>query len=105
MSMDRVSKTLLCILVLVLGLLVCRPFLNPGAAQSPGAAQKPGATQVRARSYEHVRFLGGFNTSTGAVIMLLDSRNGNIWSYGLTERRVSYVGQLTELGQALTQTQ
>ena len=93
MCIDRVSKTLLCVLVLMLGLLVCRPFLSPGAAQT------------RARSYDYVRYLGGFNTSTGHVILLLDSRNGNIWSYGLTEHRVSYVGQLTELGQPLVQTQ
>ena len=89
MSLDRVSQTLLCVLVLMLGLLAVRPFLTQGTAQT------------RAKSYDHVRYLGGFNANTGAVIILLDSRNGNVWSYGLTEGRVSFVGQLTELGQPL----
>jgi hypothetical protein len=91
MYLDRFSKTLLCILVLMLGLLVFRPFFSPEAAQT------------QARNYDYVRYLGGFNTSTGQVMILLDSRNGNIWSYGLSERRVSYVGQLTQLGQPLVQ--
>jgi hypothetical protein len=92
MFLDRISKTLLGIVVVVLSLLVFRPFLNPGAAQT------------QARNYDYVRYLGGFNASTGQVILLLDSRNGNIWSYSLIDRRASFVGQLTEMGQPLVQT-
>jgi hypothetical protein len=93
MYIDRASKILLGVLVVMLGLLVCRPFLHHGLAQQ------------RVRSYDHVRYLGAFHAGTGEVLLLLDARNGNIWSYGLTERRVNYVGQLTELGQPLVQTQ
>jgi hypothetical protein len=31
-------------------------------------------------------------------MVLLDTRHGDVWVYGLTERTVLYLGQLTELG-------
>jgi hypothetical protein len=89
MDIDRVSKILLCVLLLMLSLLVGKLFLTSRSAQA------------QARSYNHITYLGGFNANTGAVIILLDTRNGNVWSYGLTEGRVYYVGQLVELGQPL----
>jgi hypothetical protein len=91
MHLDRITKFLLGVLVLVLGLLAFSSYLHSEAVPPLGR-----------RSYDHVRFLGGFGSGIGASIILLDTRNGNIWSYNLTDRHSTYVGQLTELGQPLT---
>jgi hypothetical protein len=95
MHIDRVTKVLLGVLVLVLAVLAFRPFLASEAAPPPRVA----------RSYDHVKFLGAFGSGIGANILLLDATNGNIWSYNLIDQRATYVGQLTELGQPLTAAQ
>ncbi len=86
---NSVTRILLCVLVLLLAVLAFRPFLGPEAAPA------------QVGSYDHVKYLGGFGNSTGAVIILLDARNGTLWSYSLTDRRVSNLGKLTELGKPL----
>jgi hypothetical protein len=92
MHIDRGTKLLLCALIFVLGVLVLRPFFASEATSQP-----------MRQNFEHVRYLGGFGSGIGASILLLDVRNGDIWSYNLIDPRATYVGQLTELGQPLLQ--
>lgn len=91
--MDKVTRFLLAALVLVLALIACRPFLASEAAPPPPP------------SYNHVKFLGAFGTGIGANALLMDSRNGDIWSYDLTDGRAVHVGRLTTLGAALVRPQ
>ena len=88
--MDRLTKILLCVLVFFLAFLSTRIFLNHTAAS--GATSK----------YDYIQYLGGFVGSSDAAMVLLDTRNGNMWLYGLGEPTVLYLGQLTELGRPLT---
>lgn len=90
MRLDNGTKVLLGALVLVLALLAVKPFLASEAAPLQ-----------QARSYDHVRFLGSFGSGIGAKVILLDARNGDIWSYGLLDRNATYVGRLTDLGEPL----
>jgi hypothetical protein len=86
---DRVTKILLCALVFFLGFLTTRVFLDLTAA--PGHMGK----------YDYIQYLGGFVGSSDAAMVLLDTRNGDLWLYGLSEPTVLYLGQLTELGRPL----
>src|ERR671923_2257857 len=87
---DRVTKMLLCALVFFLAFLSTRIFLDLTAAS--GHASK----------YDHIHYLGGFVGNSDAAMVLLDTRNGDVWLYGLGEQTVLYLGQLTELGRPLT---
>jgi hypothetical protein len=91
--MDKVTRLLLAALVLVLALLACRPFLASEAAPPLPL------------NYNHIKFLGAFGTGIGANALLMDSRNGDIWSYDLTQGHAIYVGKLTTLGSALVRPQ
>src|SRR5437762_13626465 len=86
---DRTTKILLCALVLFLGFLAGRAGLDLAAGPA------------RTGSYDYIQYLGGFVGSSGAAMVLLDTRNGAVWIYGLTEQSVIHLGQLTELGQPL----
>src|SRR5215831_17481054 len=87
---DRVTKILLCTLVFFLGFLSTRTFLDLTAASGPMS------------KYDHIQYLGGFVGSSDAAMVLLDTRNGDVWLYGLGQPHVLYLGQLTELGRPLT---
>jgi hypothetical protein len=87
---DRVTKILLCALVFLLAFLSTRTFLDHTAASGPLS------------KYNHIQYLGGFVGSADAAMVLLDTRNGDVWLYGLGEPTVLYLGQLTELGRPLT---
>src|SRR5919108_6541955 len=86
---DRVTKMLLCALVFFLAFLSTRIFLDLTAAS--GHMSK----------YDYIQYLGGFVGSSDAAMVLLDTRNGDVWLYGLGEPTVLYLGQLTELGRPL----
>jgi hypothetical protein len=86
---DRMAKAMLCALVLFLGLLAARAFLDVTAGP------------VRAGNYDYIQYLGGFVGHAGAAMVLLDTRNGDVWIYGLTEQTVIYLGKLTQLGRPL----
>jgi hypothetical protein len=86
---DRVMKILLCALVFLLAFLSTRTFLDFTAAS--GHMSK----------YDYIQYLGGFVGSSDAAMVLLDTRNGDVWLYGLGEQTVLYLGQLTELGRPL----
>src|SRR5262245_62195000 len=88
-QIERVIKILLCPLVFFLAFLATRVFLDLTAA--PGHMGK----------YDHIQYLGGFVGSSEAALVLLDTRNGDLWLYGLAEPTVLYLGQLTELGRPL----
>ena|GEM_PF-1881716 len=87
---DRMTKILLCALVFFLAFLSTRTFLDLTAAS--GSMSK----------YDYIQYLGGFVGSSDAAMVLLDTRNGDVWLYGLGEPTVLYLGQLTELGRPLT---
>jgi len=87
---DRVTKILLCALVFFLAFLSTRTFLDLTAAS--GHISK----------YDYIQYLGGFVGSSDAAMVLLNTRNGDVWLYGLGEQTVLYLGQLTELGRPLT---
>jgi hypothetical protein len=87
---DRVTKILLCALVFLLAFLSTRTFLDLTAASGPLS------------KYNYIQYLGGFVGSADAAMVLLDTRNGDVWLYGLGEPTVLYLGQLTELGRPLT---
>jgi hypothetical protein len=87
---DRMTKILLCALVFFLAFLSTRTFLDLTAAS--GSMSK----------YDHIQYLGGFVGSSDAAMVLLDTRSGDVWLYGLGEPTVLYLGQLTELGRPLT---
>jgi hypothetical protein len=87
---NRVTKILLCALVFFLAFLSTRTFLGLTAAS--GSMSK----------YDYIQYLGGFVGSSDAVMVLFDTRNGDMWLYGLGEPTVLYLGQLTELGRPLT---
>jgi hypothetical protein len=87
---DRVTKILLCVLVFLLAFLSTRTFLGLTAASGS------------MRKYNYIQYLGGFVGSSDAAMVLLDTRNGDVWLYGLGEPTVLYLGQLTELGRPLT---
>jgi hypothetical protein len=87
---DRVTKILLCALVFFLAFLSTRTFL--GLTATSGSMSK----------YDYIQYLGGFVGSSDAVMVLFDTRNGDMWLYGLGEPTVLYLGQLTELGRPLT---
>ena len=87
---NRVMKILLCTLVFFLGFLSTRTFLDLTAASGPMS------------KYDHIRYLGGLVGDSDAAMVLLDTRNGDVWLYGLGEPTVLYLGQLTELGRPLT---
>lgn len=91
--MDKATRFLLAALVLVLALIACRPFLASEAAPPP------------LPSYNHIKFLGAFGTGIGANALLMDSRNGDIWSYNLIEGSASHVGRLSVLGSPLARPQ
>ena len=86
---NRVMKILLCTLVFFLGFLSTRTFLDLTAASGPMS------------KYDHIRYLGGLVGDSDAAMVLLDTRNGDVWLYGLGEPTVLYLGQLTELGRPL----
>ena len=88
--MDRLTKSLLCALVFFLAFLSTRIFLGLTAAS--GAPSK----------YDYIQYLGGLVGRSDAAMVLLDTRNGDMWLYGLAEPAVLYLGQLTELGRPLT---
>jgi len=87
---DRVTKVLLCTLVFFLGFLSTRTFLDLTSASGPMS------------KYDHIQYLGGFVGNSDAAMVLLDTRNGDVWLYSLGEPTVLYLGQLTELGRPLT---
>jgi|RhiMetStandDraft_8_1073273.scaffolds.fasta_scaffold01625_2 hypothetical protein len=87
---SRVTKILLCVLVFFLAFLSTRTFLDLTAAS--GSMSK----------YDYIQYLGGFVGSSDAAMVLFDTRNGDMWLYGLGEPTVLYLGQLTELGRPLT---
>jgi len=87
---DRVTKILLCALVFFLAFLSTRTFLDPTAASGPVS------------KYDHIQYLGGIVGNSDAAMVLLDTRNGDVWLYGLGEPTVLYLGQFTELGRPLT---
>jgi hypothetical protein len=86
-----VTRILLGVILLLVGFLVLRPVLTPAIAQG------------QARGYDHIRFMGGFVGTSGAVMVLLDARNGNLWLYGVTNPTVSFMGKISDLGKPLTQ--
>jgi len=86
---DKLTKILLCALVFLLAFLGTRTFLDLTAAS--GSMSK----------YDHIHYLGGFVGNSDAAMVLLDTRNGDVWLYGLGEQTVLYLGQLTELGRPL----
>ena len=87
---DKLTKILLCALVFLLAFLGTRTFLDLTAASGPMS------------KYDHIHYLGGFVGNSDAAMVLLDTRNGDVWLYGLGEQTVLYLGQLTELGRPLT---
>src|SRR5262249_31371777 len=87
---DRGTKILVCALVFFLAFLSTRIFLDLTAASGPTS------------KYDCIQYLGGFVGSSDAAMVLLDTRNGDVWLYGLGEPTVLYLGQLTELGRPLT---
>src|SRR5215831_7391770 len=87
---DRMTKSLLCALVFFLAFLSTRTFLDLTAASGPMS------------KYDYIHYLGGFVGSSDAAMVLLDTRSGDVWLYGLGEPTVLYLGQLTELGRPLT---
>ena len=87
---DKLTKILLCALVFLLAFLGTRTFLDLTAASVPMS------------KYDHIHYLGGFVGNSDAAMVLLDTRSGDVWLYGLGEQTVLYLGQLTELGQPLT---
>ena len=87
---DRVTKILLGALVFFLAFLSTRTFLDLTAASGPMS------------KYDYIQYLGGFVGNSNAAMVLLDTRNGDMWLYGLSEPTVLYLGQLTELGRPLT---
>src|SRR5919205_768613 len=87
---DRVTKILLGVLVFLLAFLGTRTFLDLTVALGPMS------------KYVYIQFLGSFVGSSDAAMVLLDTRNGDVWLYGLGEPTVLYLGQLTELGRPLT---
>src|SRR5438093_9847102 len=87
---DKLTKILLCALVFLLAFLGTRTFLDLTAASGPLS------------KYDHIHYLGGFVGNSDAAMVLLDTRNGDVWLYGLAEPTVLYLGQLTELGSPLT---
>ena len=89
---DRTTKILLCALVLFLGFLAGRAGLDLAAGPA------------RTGSYDYIQYLGGFVGSSGAAMVLLDTRNGDVRIYGLTEQTVIHLGKLTELGRPLART-
>ena len=86
---DKLTKILLCALVFLLAFLGTRTFLDLTAASGPMS------------KYDHIHYLGGFVGNSDAAMVLLDTRNGDVWLYGLGEQTVLYLGQLTELGRPL----
>jgi len=86
---DKLTKILLCALVFLLAFLGTRTFLDFTAASGPMS------------KYDHIHYLGGFVGNSDAAMVLLDTRNGDVWLYGLGEQTVLYLGQLTELGRPL----
>ena len=86
---DRVTKILLCAVVFFLAFLSTRTYLDLTAASGPMS------------KYDHIRYLGGLVGDSDAAMVLLDTRNGDVWLYGLGEQTVLYLGQLTELGRPL----
>jgi hypothetical protein len=86
---DRVTKILLSMLVFFLAFLSTRTLLDRTV------------TSGHMSKYDHVHYLGGFVGSSDAAMVLLDTRNGDVWLYGLGEQTVLYLGQLTELGRPL----
>src|SRR5262245_61679566 len=88
--LDRVTKILLCALVFFLAFLSTRTLLDLTAVSG------------HMGKYDHIQYLGGFVGNSDAAMVLLDTRNGDMWLYGLAEPTVLYLGQLTELGSPLT---
>ena len=87
---DRMTKILLCALVFFLAFLSTRTFLGLTAASGPMS------------KYDYIQYLGGFIGSSDAAMVLLDTRSGDVWLYGLGEPTVLYLGQFTALGRPLT---
>jgi len=88
----KAKLVVLSALVVFLGMLAVRASFDLAAGPA------------RAGTYDHVHYLGGFVGSSGAAMVLLDTRSGDVWIYGLTEQSVMYMGKLTELGQPLART-
>ena len=84
LSPDRTTKLLLVAIILLLGILAVRPFIEPWQT-------------VRAEArFDHVNVLStGWIRNGRPGILLMDRRNGNVW----------YMGTQTEKGPTLGEPQ
>jgi hypothetical protein len=91
MKTDMLTKILLCAIALFLGMLALKPLVNIETVQAIP------------NSFDHIESLGGFASGAGPVLVLLDTRNGDVWTYDLALRTAGYIGKFTELGQPLAE--
>jgi hypothetical protein len=90
MNMDSLSRILLLLATIFLGIIVF-------------GSQYTGAVKVDQPQFGNVRPAGV--APDGSSIYLFDTNNGNVWLYNLNTGKPLFAGRLAELGQKMTGSQ
>ena len=93
MKTDTFTKVTLAIIAISLFFIAFKPILHPSPA-------------VASPSYkiDNIQYFGTGMYRNKNVIVLFDSRTGQVWAYGINvEGEPSYLGKLTELGKPMVE--